>query len=146
MTPRPDGHRRHGPDRHRTEGARASRAMILLLTLFTAAAPFAFAAKPKPPLYGCTVEQVRSPEAAACIERLKQDIIDKKPANKVHFLMCKGNEMFCCTGTKALSCELVEPVGKREAVGDGVRDMAPPAAPPPEPGRNVPAPAPLPAP
>lgn len=81
-------------------------------------------AKPnKDALHGCTPKQIRADEAKACIEQLRADILAGKPDTQVHYLLCKGRAMYCCTGGDGTprDCEFV---GEARRIGPATQPDA----------------------
>lgn len=82
---------------------RILRSIAISLTLFGMAlsAGHTFAKQNGPPVSGCSMAQVQSPAAAACLRQLEQDIMSNSP--KQHLLVCSISGIYCCqiTGTNA---------------------------------------------
>lgn len=69
---------------------------IRLPETFAGKSPLLIAEKPKrrPTINGCTVDQLRSSEAASCLDKQAQDVMQGK--KHIHYVMCDGSGINCC--------------------------------------------------
>ena len=77
-------------------------------------------AKPKATSDGCSVAQVQSPAAAACLRQLEQDVMSGKPT--IHALYCSSTgKIYCCeySGNSIVdqSCSVVSGIKRAPSGG-----------------------------
>ncbi|PZN56232.1 MAG: hypothetical protein DIU65_05260 [Proteobacteria bacterium] len=71
--------------------------MVSAAILAASAIVFDASAKPKKPVsMGCTADQLQTPDANACIDKMEDDILNNRAY--VHFVMCDETGSYCCQG------------------------------------------------
>ena len=82
------------------------RYLLVFTGLLTMSAQPAIA-KPRSTFMGCTVAQIQSPRASACIDQMQKDIMAGYAYP--HFVMCDATGMYCCQGdnVRTFNCRAI---------------------------------------
>ncbi|HVY50065.1 MAG TPA: hypothetical protein VHA07_00745 [Devosia sp.] len=92
---------------------------VVGLSLLIAAGPWGAGeaiAKPKAVSFGCTAQQIQSPQAGQCISQLQDDVLHNRP--RVHELVCTSTgHMMCCEVDENNniidhSCDVIERISR----------------------------------